>query len=269
MQVSKSAYYAYASGLSYQLNERELNYHLAVKRIFDFHKRRYGSLRIQADLRDEGIYLGLYKIRSIMRAQDLRAIQPKRFVPKTTQSHPHLRRSPNLLLLEGNLPKGPNEVYVGDITYLPCIIQGEQQWIYMAVWLDLFSRFIVGWFIDLTMEEHIITEALQRAINRRQPSPGLIIHSDGGGQYGALKFRALIGQHQFRQSMTRKDNHYDNAHIESLFSRLKAELLDEGIFSSLEDARLKMFDYIDAYYNTIRRHSAIGLISPANFEKHL
>lgn len=109
--------------------------------------------------------------------------------------------------------------------------------------------------------------ALQKAIRARQPQKGFIVHSDGGAQYGSTAFRALLKGHEYRQSMTRKDNHYDNAQAESLFSRFKAELLDGGVFFGLKDAYYRTFEYIEGYYNLIRKHSSIGYLSPVQYEE--
>lgn len=265
--VSRSAYYAYISGRSYVLKADKERTSEEIKRIFEFHKRRYGWRRIQDDLKEVGIEVGRHQIRSRMREQNLIAIQPKSFVPKTTQSHPHLKRSPNLLLEAENLPNAPAQVIVGDITYLPNQEAGYGKWLYLATWQDLFSRRIVGWQIERHMEASLVYAAMEQVIRTIQPQKGLIVHSDGGGQYGAGELRRLLKLHEFRQSMTRKENHYDNAHAESLFSRFKAELLDGGVFYGLEDARLKSFDFIEGYYNTIRRHSSLGNISPLQFEQ--
>jgi transposase InsO family protein len=265
--VSRSAYYAYISGQSYVLKADKQRTSEEIKRIFAFHKRRYGWRRIQGDLQEVGIEVGRYQIRSRMREQNLIAIQPKSFVPKTTQSHPHLKRSANLLLEAKNLPSAPAQVIVGDITYLPNQEAGYGKWLYLATWQDLFSRRIVGWQIERHLEASLVYTAMEQVLRTIQPQKGLIVHSDGGGQYGASTFRELLNLYEFRQSMTRKENHYDNAHAESLFSRFKAELLDGGVFYGLEDAYLRSFDFIEGYYNTIRRHSALGNISPLQFEQ--
>lgn len=265
--VSRSAYYAYLNEDTYVLQGAKLQTSEAIKEIFDFHKRRYGWRRIQDDLRDRGIEAGRYQIRNRMQEQDLVAIQPKSFVPKTTQSNPHLRRSPNLLLEENNIPTKPKQVIIGDITYLPNKESGYGKWLYLATWQDLYSRRIVGWQLERHMEESLVYGALEKVITNIQPEKGFIVHSDGGGQYGGKQVRSLLSLHGFRQSMTRKDNHYDNAQAESLFSRFKAELLDGGLFYGLADARMQSFEYIDGYYNTIRRHSSLGNISPLEFEK--
>ncbi len=265
--VSRSAYYAWLNGQTYILkgNKKELSD--AIGLIFHFHKRRYGARRIREELRDEGHDIGRFQIRNRMGEQNLIAMQPKGFVPKTTQSDPNLRRSPNLLLIEDNLPTAPNQVTVGDITYLPNEEPGYDKWLYLAIWLDLFSRRIVGWHLDRHMEQGIVLTSMKQVIRHRGAKEGLVVHSDGGGQYGGHGFRDLLRLHKFRQSMARRDNHYDNAFAESLFSRFKAELLDGGIFYGLENAYYRTFEFIDGYYNTVRKHSSIGYLSPIRFEE--
>jgi len=218
MKVSHGAYYNFAKGQTYQISLNRQLLLKEVKAIFDFHKRRYGSLRIWDEMKDRGYKIGLYKVKSLMKEQNLIAIQPKRFVPRTTQNNPNLRRSPNLLL-DLPFPNGPNQVIVGDITYLPTPDHSEDGWLYLAVWMDLFSRKIVGWKVDDNMEEDLVIDPFKHVIKNRQPPKGIIVHSDGGGQYGSINFRALLKHHEIRQSMTRKNDHYDNAFAESLFSR--------------------------------------------------
>ena len=265
--VSRSSYYSYINKKSYVLSEKKARVGSAIKRIFKRHKSRYGWRRIQAELSSEGIEVGRHQIRCRMMEQNLVAIQPKSYVPKTTKSHPHLRRSPNLLLETVNLPSAPNQVIVGDITYLPNEEIGYGKWLYLATWLDLKSRRIVGWHLDRHMEESLVIKAMEQVIRGRQVEKGLLVHTDGGGQYGSLAFRHLLDLHGFRQSMTRRDNHYDNAHAESLFSRFKTELLNGGVFHGLDDAYYRTFEYIEGYYNLIRRHSSIGYLSPTKYEQ--
>lgn len=267
LQVSRSAYYEYINGQTYCPSPHKAALLKEVKSIFDFHKRRYGSRRIHSELQDKGYEVGRHQVSSLMRAQGLIAIQPKSFVPRTTQGDPSMRRSPNLLLDEDNLPTAPDEVFVGDITYLPSMEEQGKSWLYLAVWMDLFTRKIVGWHVADNMEDTLVITALKKVIYNRSPEAGLIVHSDGGSQYGSNDFRALLSRNQFRQSMSRKDNHYDNAFAESLFSRFKAEVLSEGIFLGLENAHQRCFDYIEGYYNTIRKHSSLGYLSPGQFEE--
>ena len=125
---------------------------------------------------------------------------------------------------------------------------------------------IVGWTVDDNMEDRLIVDALRQGLHKRQPAPGMIAHSDRGGQYDSDELRKLIDKHKIRQSMSRKDDPYDNAFAESFWSRFKAEVLEGGIFLNVEDARTEIFDYIEIYYNRVRRHSSLGYQSPLIFE---
>src|SRR5262245_53498786 len=256
--VSRSGYYAWK-----ERPERQDQLATKVEEVFWFHSRRYGSRRIAAELRRKAV-IGRHRVRRLMRKQDLHAIQPRRFVPRTTDSNHGQRMSPNLLLERASKVDRPRQVIVGDITYLP-LQNGE--WAYLATWMDLFSRNIVGWQIANSMTAELVIVALKRAILRERLPAGLIVHSDRGGQYVDTEFRRLLDQHGFEQSMSRADETYDNAHAESLFSRYKAELLEGGAFADVEQARLETFAYIEGYYNRVRRHSALGYLSPEDFER--
>jgi transposase InsO family protein len=261
--ISRSAYYAYKVGKTYQMSHQQVYQSAEVKKAFLLHKRRYGTRRLVTELQEMGLPLGRKKVRSFMKMENLVAIQPKSFVPRTTDSRHGKRVAPNLLL-KTCAPVAPNLVWVGDITYLP-LKQGK--WAYLATWLDLFSRTIVGWQIDNNMEEDLIINALQKAFDYRMPATGLIVHSDRGGQYVATNFKKLLNKYNCKQSMSRADDPYDNAFAESFFSRLKAETLENGAFLSIEVAKTEVFDFIEIYYNRKRRHSALGNKSPLNFEK--
>ena len=203
----------------------------------------------------QGHLVGRWRIRRVLQAHGLRAQQPRSSVPRTTDSDPAVRAAPNRLLGQP-APTAPNRVWVGDITYLPR--QGGG-WLYLAVWLDRYSRKIVGWDVRDTMPEDLVSEALRRAL------AGLIVHSDQGSQYTATRFKALVAQDGAQQSMSRRGNCYDNAHAGSFWSRFKAELLDGGRFPGLAEAKLEISHHI-AYYNAERRHSALGYHSPNHFE---
>lgn len=236
----------------------------AVAKVFWRHSRRYGSRRIEAELQAEGLVIGRHRIRKLMRAQGLRAIQPRSFVPRTTDSRHKLGYCENLLLVMDLPPKKPNEVLVGDITYLP--LQGGG-FCYLATWTDLFSRLVVGWAVQETMAEDLVIKAFEQALRRRTKLAGAIVHSDRGGQYASAKFRQILKRAGCRQSMSRAGESYDNTFAESLFSRYKAELLEGGAFADVEEARLETFNYIDGYYNRIRRHSGLGYVSPEEYER--
>lgn len=262
--VSRSAYYAHKKGLSHRPSGREAGERLALRSSFMEHRSRYGSRRLAPELRDAGHALGRHRTRRLMREEGLRAIQPRSFVPRTTDSRQTRKPSPNLLLAMEGDPTGPNQVLVGDITYVP--LSGGK-WAYLATWLDLFARKLVGWHLDTHMRAEIVLKALQKAEGRRNLTTGATVHSDQGSQYASAKFRKHLAKQGYRQSMSRKGDCYDNAFAESFFSRLKSELLQDGIFDTFEDAYTEIFNYIECYYNSKRRHSALGYLCPDKFEE--
>lgn len=263
LAVSRTAYYRYRRGDSYQLTPEKAEHQHLVEQTFNKHKRRYGSRRIMAELQEKGHSVGRHQVRMLMKKGGLQAIQPKSFVPRTTDSV-HGRGYWLNLLKDQPLPESPNVLWVSDITYLP-LANGD--WAYLATWMDLFSRRIVGWQVDETMEDELVVVPLRRALQLRQPAEGLIIHSDRGGQYVSTELKELARLWHIRPSMSRADDPYDNAFAESLWSRLKAELLEGGAFLNVEDARIEIFDYIEVYYNRERKHSSLGYQSPEQFEK--
>ncbi|WP_240163978.1 IS3 family transposase [Spirosoma taeanense] len=173
--VSRTAYYRYLRGDSYRLSAEKMKHQQLVEQTFNNHKRRYGSRRITAELQEKGHSVGRCQVRTLMKLVGLQAIQPKSFVPRTTDSTHNRGYWPNLLL-DQPMPKAPNLVWVSDITYLP-LVNGE--WGYLATWMDLFSRKIVGWQVDETMEDELVVLPLRRALQLRQPAEGLIIHCAG------------------------------------------------------------------------------------------
>lgn len=263
LEVSRSAYYAYCKGDTYIVSDVKEALSIQVSQVFHVHKRRYGSRRISKELQNQGIQVGRCATRTIMNEQALRAIQPKSFVPKTTNSRHTLGYAPNLLT-DRTFPTTPNEVYVGDITYLPTTYG---KWLYLSTWMDLYSRRIIGWKVDTNMEESLIIESLEQALYKQSPSEGLIIHSDRGGQYAGAAFKKLLNDHHCKQSMSVADNPYDNAFAESLFSRFKAESLPKGGYESKQQAISLIYEYIEMYYNTERLHSSLNYQSPSEYEK--
>lgn len=226
------------------------------------HHRRYGVRRIVAELQQQGVKASKHRVQKVLHHYGLTAIQPRSFVPRTTQSRHPYAISPNLLL-DQTFPSTPNQVWVGDITYIPLTGGG---FLYLAVWMDLFSRRIVGWHLQEHMREVLVVQALKNALQKRSIPKAMILHSDQGGQYAGKRFRRLLDAYRIRQSMSRADNVYDNAFMEALFSRFKAELLQDGAFLNKQDAYTEIFEYIEMYYNTKRRHSALGYQSPLNYE---
>ena len=199
-----------------------------------------------------------------MRRLALEAITPRRFRPLTTDSRHRVQASPNLLLDKKNVARQPGEVIVGDITYLPL---SSGKWSYLASWQDTFSKRIVGWAVADTMTDELVIKAFERAVASSCVKPTTIVHTDRGSQYVSNKFRALLEANKCRQSMSRQANCWDNAQAESLFSRYKAELLEDGVFEDTSQARSETFSYIEGYYNRVRRHSSLVYKSPAEFER--
>ena len=265
LSVSRSCYYVYRKNGYPVESLAEKNIQAQVIAAFTLHKRRYGARRLVPELLDQGLKIGQCKVRRILREKGLKAIQPKSFVPRTTDSRHPYPISPNLL--KGKAPPVKiNQVWVGDITFIPLKSGG---WCFLAVWMDLFSRKVTGWQLLNNMKEGLVVEAFKKSWSNRKASNGLVVHSDRGGQYAGNIFRKLLTGHKVLQSMSGVDNPYDNAFMESYFSRFKAELLQGGAFEGVEDARVEIFEYIETYYNPIRRHSALGYISPMAFERKM
>jgi transposase InsO family protein len=258
--VSRSAFYAWRDRAPNQREERDAELTPLVRAIFWKHRRRYGARRIAQELADLGECCCPRHVAKILEIQGLRAIQPKSFVPKTTDSRHTLGYSPNLLL-EAPPPTGIDQLWVGDISYVP--LRGGA-FCYLALLMDRFSRYIVGWHLAETMTEDLVLAALMMAIHARQPPPNLIHHTDRGGQYAGTRYRAVLRRALMRQSMSRADNVYDNAFMESCFGTIKTELeMDE--YENQQTARREIAAYID-YYLTERKHSSLGYLTPHQFE---
>ena len=230
--------------------------------IFRQSRGTYGSPRICAALRQTGLRCGKNRIHRLMRQQHWKARQKRRFRPRTTDSRHTLPIAANRLAQAAE-PTRPNQVWQSDITYIPT----AQEWVYLAVTLDRYSRRVVGWRLKRSLESSLVTEALAHAQRERSPAPGLLHHSDRGVQYASSACRALLASYQMEPSMSRKANCYDNALVESFFATLKTECLDDQQPLTYQQARHMIFDYIETFYNPKRLHSALGYQSPVDFEK--
>lgn len=265
MQVSLSGYYAWRRRQTIAPRLKRRTAAQLIKNCFLENRRRYGSRRIHAALHRAGEKIGRYRIRRLMREQNLRAIQPKKFVPKTTDSR-GTPASPNLLKTLPIADCAAGQIIIGDITYLPLC---ARRWCYLAVWQDKVTRRIIGWQLSETMTADLVIGALQKAVAKGLVRAGAIVHTDRGSQYAANDFRALLARHSLRQSMSAKGNCYDNAQAESFFSRFKAELVEGGVFENVATARCEAFSYIEGYYNRVRLHSSLGYKTPLEFELEL
>jgi transposase InsO family protein len=265
MGVSTSGYYAWRKRLSEPPKVRRKALAQLVRGCYWENRRRYGVRRIKAALNKEGVKIGNYKVRRLMKEEGLKAIQPKSFVPKTTDSK-GVKAAPNLLKDICVEECAPTKIIIGDITYIPL---QNGSWCYLAVWQDKVTRRIIGWSLAQEMTAELIISALKKAISKGLIKAGAIIHSDRGSQYGSNGFRQLLRKEGFRQSMSGKGNCYDNAQAESFFSRFKTELIEGGVFEDIEQARAEIFSYIEGYYNRVRLHSGLGYQSPIEFEAKL
>jgi transposase InsO family protein len=260
LKVSRSAYYAWRQGELSPRQRQDRRLRPEIRRIFREHRRRYGARRIAAELSADQAPCSRRRVGRLMHEMDLVAIQPRSFKPRTTDSRHTLGYSPNLLL-DAPPPCGLNQLWVGDITYVPLI---GGQFLYLALLMDQFSRRILGWNLQDHMQESLVTAALRAAIALRQPLPGLIHHTDRGGQYAGGAYRQMLARAGMLQSMSRAANCYDNAFMESCFGTIKTEL-EMQPYPNAQVARKEIPDYI-RYYNTRRRHSALDYLAPEAFE---
>jgi len=212
-------------------------------------------------LRARGIRCGKNRVARLMRENGIMAKTKRRFKITTDSKH-NLPIAENLLGQDFTAD-APNKTWTGDITY----VWTRQGWMYLAVVLDLFNREIVGWSMRKRITKDIVTKALAMAIQRKRPQAGLIFHSDRGSQYASNEFRKLLEEHHFVQSMSGKGNCYDNAVTESFFHTLKTELVYFERYKTRSEARQGIFEYIEIFYNRVRRHSYLGYVSPVDFGK--
>jgi putative transposase len=260
LEVSRSGYYAWL-GRSESRRERA-NRGLLVK-IRAVHRRsqkRYGSPRVWQELRAAGESCGENRVARLMRAHGIVGVRGPKF-RATTDSRHCLPVAPNLLERRFRVTE-PNRVWVSDLT---CVWTGEG-WLHVAGVLDLCSRRIVGWATGANPDRHLVVRALEMAIARRRPGPGLIFHSDRGSQYAAGDVQELLAKHKMIASMSRKGDCWDNAPAESFFATLKSELVHRRRYRTRPEAKRDLFEYIERFYNAERLHSALEYRSPAQFE---
>lgn len=259
LEVSRSAFYDWKNAPPNLYQQQDQLLQPMIQDIFCQHKRRYGARRIAIEIQSQNISCSRLKARKNMEKMGLVAIQPKSFKPRTTESKHTLGYNENLLL-EGVVVDQVNQVWVGDITYIGL----QNKFAYLAVLMDLFSRKIVGWSLNMNMEATLVIKALTLAIKQRQPTRELIHHTDRGGQYAAKEYRKILDRAGMRQSMSRAGDCYDNAFMESCFGTIKTEL-EMTTYQSLNEALKEIQDYVN-YFNSIRRHSSIDYLSPNRFE---
>ena len=265
--VAASGFYAW---LTRPPSQRAIADHVLITRVRIVHAasdETYGSPRVHRDLKAEGLRVGRRRVARLMRADGLVARRRKRSGVRTTDSSHSHPVAPDLLRrgFDVNGIRETNRVWVSDITYVPT---GEG-WLYLAVVLDLKSRRVVGWAMRPTLEAELALSALRMALVTRQPGAGLVHHSDRGVQYACGEYRALLAARGIEASMSRKGDCWDNAVAESFFATLELELIARHRWATRAEARQAIFRYIESWYNLRRRHSTLGYLSPAEFEKQL
>ena len=258
--VSRAGYYAYTQGGASPRAQEDARLRPVVQQIFWEHKRRDGARRIAAELAARGETGGPGRVARLLKQLGLQAIQPRSYRPRTTQSRHPLGYNPNLLL-DSAPPSGINQVWLGDITFIPL---AGARFAYLALLMDLYSRRVVGWQLDEQMTETLVLAALRQGIRWRQPKPGLIHHTDRGGQYAGSDYRHVLRRARMQQSMSRPDNCYDNAFMESCFGTIKTELEMES-YADLGTAQAEIREYL-CYFDTKRRHSSLNYLTPREFE---
>ena len=262
LEVSQSGYYHWRKApISIRKAEKE-RFRTRITELYEEHKGMIGSPMLTADLRDDSEFSGVSRTRVARHMKDmgLKCLYVKKFIATTDSKHDE-PVAPNLLNRQFST-SAPDIIYVGDITYLKV----GRKWHYLTVFIDLFSRIIVGWDLSDSLERHSTIRALNKAIQRRRPGQGLMIHSDRGVQYASNDFRTLLRQHHFVQSMSRKGNCWDNAVAESFFHSIKTQMIRHCKFKNVIEAEQALFHYIEVYYNRRRKHSTNGYKSPAQYE---
>lgn len=261
MNVSRSGYYKY---LNQKPSARDIENQVLsenIKQVFEEHKGRYGSLRISKVLEQQGLKVNRKRVARLMRLMGL-CTKGTRYRYKKYNQKVQGVEHPNLLnqIFKAD---GKNKIWVGDITYIPT----KKRTLYLAVFIDIFSRKVVGWAMDTRMKEQLVISAFNQAYGKEHPEPGLVVHTDQGSQFTSGNFQSLLRAKKAVHSESRKGNPYDNALMESFYRTIKRELIQDASFENPAQAQKEIFKYIELYYNTKRMHSALGYISPTKFEE--
>ena len=261
LEVSESGYYAWAGRPRSETDRRRDQLVAAIELVHAEVKERYGSPRMTAELNARGHACTVNTVAGLMKTHGIRAKTVRRFV-RTTDSRHTLPVAGNVLDRQFR-PVRPNTAWSADVTYIPT----ADGWLYLAVVEDLFSRRIVGWSMDATMTSRLVVDALDMALRRRVPEQGLLAHSDRGSQYASEHYQRLLAEHGITCSMSGVAQCWDNAPVESFFASLKRELVHHERYTTREEAKASIFEYVEAFYNRVRRHSSLGYLSPEEFER--
>jgi putative transposase len=259
--VSRSGYYAWKKRPPSAAEQRRDDLTEQVEQIHREVKGRYGSPRMHAELVARGRPCCVNFVAKLMRRAGITATVPRRFVRTTDSNHP-LPVADNVLDRRFRVSE-PNAVWLADITYIPT---GEG-WVYLAAVEDVFSRRVVGWSLSESMTSRLVVDALAMAVGRRTPGEGVLAHSDRGSQYASEHYQRVLAGEGIACSMSRRGDCWDNAPMESFFASLKKELVHRENYATREQAKASVFEYIEVFYNRVRRHSSLGFMSPAEYER--
>lgn len=259
--VSESGLYAWRKRPASQRKREDAQLSQEIQQVFVTHQGRYGSPRIHRDLKDQGKSISRKRVARLMREAELYAKRKRQRALTTKRDTTH-EVTPNILNREF-MAREPNKKWVSDITYIPT----TAGWLYLAVILDLYSRTVVGWSMSTSCDETLAENALKMAVARRRPRAGFLHHSDRGCQYTSRAYRHQLEQLGAVVSMSRKGNCWDNAAMELFFGSLKEECVGNQVYSSQEQAKQALFEYLEMYYNRQRRHSTLGYVSPLVYEQ--
>ncbi len=260
LDVSPNSYYDWRKRPASQRQQADQKLLAAIRREHEASRRTYGSPRIHAALKRQGYAVGRKRIARLMQANGIVGKAPRRKRPLTTQRAAGGLVAPNLLAQDFTASQ-PNQKWLADITYIDTV----EGWLYLAPVLDLFARRIVGWAMADHMRAELVENALLMALGRRLPDPGLLHHSDQGGQFTSWLVHSLLAAHHIQVSMSGVGNCYDNAPMESFIGTLKTECVTYR-FATHAEARRVIFEYIEVWYNRQRLHSSLDYLSPAEFE---
>ncbi len=259
--VGRSTYYAWRRRPLSARGQADQRLLTQIRVIHGESDRTYGSPRVYRELQARGMVCGRHRVARLMRSVGLRAKHTHRR-PRQRTVAARAPAAPNVLQRRFQAA-APNVVWVSDLTYIPT----REGWLYLAVVLDLYSRRVVGWAVDRRMSRDVAVAALDAAIRRRRPPPGLLHHSDRGSQYRNPTYQAQLAAHGFRSSMSRAATCADNAVVESFFHTLKTERVHGKRYQTRAEAGRDVFDFIECWYNPRRRHSTLDYVSPAAFER--
>lgn len=260
--VSRSGFYAWKRGVVSKRKQANQALLAEIKRIDKELGGIYGSPRMTVELRARGFVCSEKRVARLMRQANIKPVTSRKF--KVTTNSDHSQPLAENLVDQNFHAERPNQLWTSDITY----IETHEGWMYMAVVLDVFSRQIVGWALEKRMKKELVIKAINQALSVRKVKEGLIFHSDRGSQYASEAVRKILKDNKIRQSMSGVGNCYDNAITESFFATLKKEFIYPfEVFNSRKEAKSALFYYIEYVYNRVRRHSAIGFMSPVQYEK--